>query len=279
MTASEHCDRPHENGVNLAGRLALVTGATSGIGWSIARALALQGADLVVHEYTDQHTGELVADLTRLGRKAVAFTGDFSVPGGGGRLASELSAAGLSPDIVVHNASLQVRKPLDELRAEDVAAQMHVGYGAVVELVGATVGGMKERGWGRILTVGSVQQLRPNPALTVYANVKAALANFVQAIAAVYAPHGITANNIAPGMIDTSATRFILDNPVRNADMLRQIPAGYVGEPQDCAGLAAFLCGPDGRYITGQTIFIDGGLGLNTKASFIAQGAAGEGPL
>lgn len=278
MTSSAHSDRPHENGGILAGRLALVTGATSGIGWSIARALALQGADLVVHEYTDQHTGELVADLARLGRKAVSFTGDFSVPGGGGRLASDLLAAGLSPDIIVHNASLQVRKPLDELRAEDVAAQMHVGYGAVVELVGATVGGMKERGWGRILTVGSVQQLRPNPALTVYANVKAALANFVQTIAGVYAPYGITANNIAPGMIDTSATRFILDNPAQSADMLRQIPAGFVGEPQDCAGLAAFLCGPEGRYITGQTIFVDGGLGLNTKASFIAQGATSGGP-
>ena len=268
----QHARDVGSSGRRLSGRRALVTGAGSGIGSSIALALARDGADLILHEHVGPDLGGLVAQLTQIGSKADSFTADLSVPGAGTRLAEEVARAGLSPDIVVHNASLGFRRHLHELSAQDIAAQIHVGYGAAVEIVGATVGDMKERGWGRILTIGSVQQLRPNPALTVYANVKAAVANFVQSIAGVYAGYGITANNIAPGMIDTPATRFILDDQARAADMMRQIPAGYAGEPQDCAALAAFLCGPEGRYITGQSVFVDGGLGLNTKASFIPSG-------
>jgi NAD(P)-dependent dehydrogenase (short-subunit alcohol dehydrogenase family) len=121
---------------------------------------------------------------------------------------------------------------------------------------------MQGRRWGRILTIGSVQQVRPHPAMLVYSATKSALVNLVRNLAPQLAPDGITVNNLAPGAIVTGRNEQVLADETYRRQVLAKIPAGYIGEPGDCAGLAVLLCSEAGRYITGQDLFVDGGMGL-----------------
>lgn len=113
-----------------------------------------------------------------------------------------------------------------------------------------------------MLTIGSVQQVRPHPEMLVYAASKSALANLVRGLARPWAAKGVTINNLAPGAIDTPRNARALSDASYRGIVLSKIPAGFVGDTADCAGLALLLCSDAGRYITGQDIYVDGGMGL-----------------
>jgi NAD(P)-dependent dehydrogenase (short-subunit alcohol dehydrogenase family) len=121
---------------------------------------------------------------------------------------------------------------------------------------------MAERGWGRVLTVGSVQQVRPSPTLAVYAALKSAQANLAINLAKQYAGRGVTVNNLAPGLIDTDRNDDIKGDAEGYAAILARIPAGQAGTPEDCAWPALLLCSDAGRYVTGADLMVDGGLHL-----------------
>jgi NAD(P)-dependent dehydrogenase (short-subunit alcohol dehydrogenase family) len=121
---------------------------------------------------------------------------------------------------------------------------------------------MQRAKWGRILTIGSVQQARPHPEMLVYSATKAALANLVRSLAPQLARDGVTINNLAPGAIATGRNAEVLADEAYLRKVLAKIPLGYVGESHDCAGLAVILCSEAGRYITGQNVFVDGGMSL-----------------
>ena len=121
---------------------------------------------------------------------------------------------------------------------------------------------MIERNWGRILTVGSVQEAKPHPDMVIYSALKAAQTLMVQNLAKQFAPHGVTINNLAPGVINTDRARARLTDPAYVNKVLSWIPAGHIGEAEDCAGAALLLCSDAGRYITGQSLFVDGGMSL-----------------
>ena len=248
---------------SLQGTTALVTGSSRGIGRSILLGLAELGANVVVHGIREGAASEEALTAARaLGVKATFIAGDLSVPGGGRSFAEVVLAEVGRVDIAVLNASVQMRKDWLEVSWEDFGFQMRTNFQASLEMLQVLVPRMQAGGWGRILTVGSVQQAKPHPQMLVYAATKCAQMSMVVSLARDLAPSGITVNNLAPGVILTDRNTDVLADD-EYADLVKsKIPAAYFGESKDCTGVAQLLCSDAGRYITGQNVYADGGMSL-----------------
>lgn len=249
--------------LNLAGKRALVTGSSQGIGRAIAVALAEFGAGVMVHCARDIAKAEAARrEIAAFGARSGIVMADLADPDAARLIHAETQAA-LGPlDILVLNASVQIRKAWQEITPDEYRRQLDVNFGACLWLIQEFVPEMQRTKWGRILTIGSVQQVRPHPEMLVYSATKSALANLVRSLAPQLARDGITINNLAPGAIATGRNEQALADEAYRDRVLAKIPAGFIGEPCDCAGLAVLLCGEAGRYITGQDLFVDGGMGL-----------------
>lgn len=248
---------------NLRGRTALATGSTRGIGKAILLALAKAGANAVFHGKNvrdDEKT--ILSQAEREGVSACFVASDLGEPDGGRRLAEGALSHYPTIDILVLNASFQIRKPFFEITPEDYEIQMRTNFQSSLEMIQCLAPAMQKQKWGRILTLGSVQESTPHPHMSVYAASKAAQTNLVLNLAKQFAPTGITVNNLAPGVITTDRNVEALGDESYAAKVLAAIPAGYFGEPQDCAGAALLLCTDSGRYITGQSLYVDGGMSL-----------------
>ena len=247
-----------------------MTGGSRGIGRALAMGLAEAGADVVVHYAS---AAEAARDCARAiesaGRRAWIAAADFSRAGSGAALARQVLGMVPHLDIVVLNAGGGMRQPFAEVTAEGFAAQVNANFLAGFELLQACLPPMASRGWGRVVTIGSVQQVRPNPALSVYAAMKSAQLNLVVNLARQYARHGVTVNNLAPGMIETDSTAPQLAQDATRAALLDEIPARSIGQPADCVGPVLLLCSDAGRYVTGIDLFVDGGMHLPGRPQFI----------
>ncbi|MGZ0657255.1 SDR family NAD(P)-dependent oxidoreductase [Coraliomargarita sp. W4R53] len=248
---------------SLKGKTVLVTGSSRGIGRAILLGLAEQGANVVVHGIRIGDAGnEALEAAKELGVKATFIAGDLSAEDGGRRFAeSVLSQVGVI-DAVVLNASVQIKKDWLQITKEDADLQLRTNFQASLEILQVLVPPMKAKGWGRVLTVGSVQQVKPHPQMLVYAASKCAQMSLVDSLARDLAPAGITVNNLAPGVILTDRNTEALADQDYAELVKTKIPAAFFGEAQDCVGLAQLLCSDAGRYITGQNIYADGGMGL-----------------
>jgi len=248
---------------SLQGKTALVTGSSRGIGRSILLGLAELGADVVVHGVrAGESSEEVLAAAKALGVQATFIAGDLSAPGGGRRFAEAVLKAVGRIDILVLNASVQMRKDWLEISPEDFDFQMRTNFQASLEMLQVFAPAMQSVGWGRILTVGSVQQAKPHPHMLVYAASKCAQMSLVDSLARDLAPSGISVNNLAPGVILTDRNTDALADDDYAEAVRSKIPSGFFGESKDCVGLAQLLCSEAGRYITGQNIYVDGGMGL-----------------
>lgn len=249
--------------LNLAGRRALVTGSSQGIGRAIAVALAEFGADVMVHCARDVAKAEAARQaIEACGVRSGITVADLANPEAARQLHAETEAALGAVDILVLNASVQIRKAWQEITLDEYRRQLDVNFGACLWLIQEFAPAMQRAQWGRILTIGSVQQARPHPEMLVYSATKSALANVVRSLAPQLARDGVTINNLAPGAIATGRNAEVLADEAYLRRVLSKIPLGYVGEPHDCAGLAVILCSEAGRYITGQNVFVDGGMSL-----------------
>ena len=242
--------------MDLQGKKVLVTGASRGIGKAIAEDFYKRGAEVYVNcavrvDTCLQVCRELgdrahpaVCDLSQAdcGEKLYALTGDV--------------------DILVLNASVQYKKSWDSITAADFDDQMYVNLRASLLLMQKYVPYMKKQGWGRIVTIGSVQEIKPHPDMLVYSASKAAQANMVRSLAAQLAGDGITVNNVGPGVVYTERNVEALSDPEYAKKVASLIPMGYYAMPEDCVGVVSMLCSEAGRYITGQSIYVDGGKGL-----------------
>lgn len=247
---------------DLRGKTALVTGSGQGIGRSIALALAEHGANVLVHCRNEvEQAQQVVRTIGAYGVKAVATAVDLAAADAADRLYRE--AAALGPvDVLVLNASVQVRKDWREVTPEEFDQQVQINWRSSLQLMQRFAPDMAGRKWGRILTIGSVQQVKPHPHMIAYAATKSALVNTVKNLAGQLAKDGITVNNLAPGVILTGRNEEALADEAYREVVRSRIPAGFFGEPHDCAGLAVLLCSDAGRYISGQDIFVDGGMSL-----------------
>lgn len=248
---------------DLSGRTALVTGSSQGIGRATAILLARQGASVIVNwNSNDAKAMQTVEAVKAAGVPCYCWKYNISSEGVRKDFEAFLAANNLSVDILVLNASLQIRADWEQITPEEFDSQMHTNFLASLQLIQACVSGMRERHWGRIVTVGSVQQHRPNTAMAVYAATKAAQNNLCMTLCGQLAGEGITINNIAPGAIETVRNEQVLSDPAYRKMIENAIPVGFVGQSEDVAPTILLLCSPEGRYITGADIPIDGGMSI-----------------
>jgi glucose 1-dehydrogenase len=244
---------------DLTGKRALVTGSARGIGKGIALALAEHGATLIVHGSRESAPLDATfRQILAISPASVKAAADLAEPDAAARL---MAAAG-EPDILVANASVQCPHPWLEPTEQDDLLQMQVNFHSTLRLFRLAVPAMKARGWGRLVSVGSVQELRPHVNMPVYAASKAALENLVRNVALQTAAFGITCNDLCPGVFDTDRNKAALDDPAYRDIVRARIPARDFAQPSDMAGAALLLCSDAGRYITGTTLRVDGGMGI-----------------
>jgi glucose 1-dehydrogenase len=245
---------------DLTGRVALVTGSSRGIGRAIALGLARCGAQVAIHCATRIDEARAVAaDIATEGRRAIAIAANLSSAEACSALLADTTTR-LGPiDILVLNASFEIRRDWLEVADDDFDAQIAVNLKSSLRLLQGVVPGMATRGWGRVVSIGSIQETKPNPRLVVYAALKSAQTNMIVNLARQYAANGVTLNNVAPGAIATERNAAVLEDAAYRARVEAQIPAHRVGAPQDCVGACLLLCSEAGAYITGTSIFVDGG--------------------
>ena len=245
---------------DVAGRTALVTGSSRGIGRAIALALAEYGADVAVHCARRVADAEEVAEKARgFGVRSLVVQADFAEAAGPPQLVEAVTQGLGTIDILVLNASIEERTPWAEITLESFQRQVEVNLRSTLQLFQLVVPGMVERGWGRVVTLGSIQQVKPSPVMLVYAGHKVAQLNMARNLALQVARSGVTVNNLAPGAILTERNAEPLSDPEHRARIEGRIPIGRLGAPDDLVGAALLLCSDAGRYITGADLFVDGG--------------------
>lgn len=241
---------------DLNGKKALVTGSARGIGRAIAIKLAECGAEVVVHGAGNIAKANETAEIIKNnGGKSSVHMCDLSNPDNVKGFIEKIG----NVDILVLNASMQIKKKWDDITVDDFYTQVNCNLLASMLLIKEAVPYMRSKKWGRILTVGSVQESKPHPDMLIYSASKAAQTNMVKSLSLQLANDGITVNNLAPGVIYTDRNVEALSDPDYAAKVTASIPVGFYGTPDDCAPTAALLCSNEGRYITGQNIFVDGG--------------------
>lgn len=240
-------------------KTALVTGSSRGIGRAIALRLAKDGYKIILHGATKSakllETQKAIEDKGGKAEIAVADLTDTAKT-------KELCEKVKDIDVLVLNASLQYRTPWQEITVEACLEQLNCNFVSSMILIQAVADNMKKNRWGRIVTIGSVQEAKPHPDMLVYSASKAAQTNMVKSLATQLAGFGITVNNVAPGVIYTDRNVEALSDPEYAQKVTDSIPSGFYGMPEDCEGIVSLLCSDEGRYITGQNIFVDGGKSL-----------------
>jgi NAD(P)-dependent dehydrogenase (short-subunit alcohol dehydrogenase family) len=248
------------NSFRLDGRRALVTGGSKGLGRVMATALAQAGADVAV---CSRHLAECRAAADSIarstGRRAHAFEADLTRAADVERLVAEV-AGSLGPvDILVNNAGVNVRGAADELNEADWDAVIDINLKAPF-LVARKLGpGMCERGWGRVINMGSILSVIAIPGRAPYASAKAGLLNLTRVLALEWAGRGVTVNAICPGPFATDMNKPLLNDPEKYKDFVAKIPMGRWGELHEIAGAAVFLASDAASYVTGSALFVDGG--------------------
>ncbi len=239
---------------------AFITGSSRGIGKAIALRLANDGFEVVVHCSGNTEKANSVAkEINQNGGKASVVSANLCDI----EKTKKLCEAVKTADVLVLNASVQYRNKWENISLEEISDQLNCNFVSSLILIQSAVGNMKAKKWGRIITVGSVQEAKPHPDMLVYSSSKAAQTNMVKSLSLQLAGYGITVNNVAPGVIYTDRNIEALSDPVYAKQVTDSIPVGFYGEPKDCAGIFSLLCSEEGRYITGQSIYVDGGKSAN----------------
>jgi NAD(P)-dependent dehydrogenase (short-subunit alcohol dehydrogenase family) len=234
-------------------RVALVTGADTGIGWAIATRLQADGFALAFHTRDDEDDAKARYEEIAAKGRAEWIVGDLSDPDACGKIVRDALEKLGSIDVLVNNAGLSTARPVLELTAEDFDKTFAVDVRAAFLLSTSVARGMKEKGGGSIINITSVHEHVPRPGFAVYAAAKAALGMLTRSLALELGGDGIRVNAVAPGAIATERNK-------EAEELVPEIPLGRPGEPEEVAALVSFLAGNEARYVSGASILIDGAM-------------------
>ena len=257
--------------LQLGGRVAVVTGASQGIGRAITLALAAEGADVLLVARRTEGLDAVAGEVAAMGRRAEVLSADVTDHAAADLVAATALDAFGRLDILVNNAGKGGPTPLLDLTPDDWAAALELNLLSAVRLVHACVPTMRAQRWGRIVNISSRVALEPDPYFAAYAAAKAALVNFSKSCAGAFSGDGVLTNCIVPGLIrseavdeaarhSAEATGLTVEEVFAATLRKRPIPVGRLGEPEDVAALVALLVSDRSSWITGSCFVVDGGI-------------------
>ncbi|HJP12693.1 MAG TPA: SDR family oxidoreductase [Gammaproteobacteria bacterium] len=243
---------------SLDNKIALVTGGSSGVGKMIALALARAGAFVWIASI-DDNADETIKEIEELGSQAAFFRVDVTNSNKLEEMLSDIYSASKKIDILINAAGINVRLPAEEMTLNAWQKTIDINLTAPYQLSQLVVEKMKESGWGRIINIASLQSLRAFDNSIPYGASKGGVMQLTRALAQAYSKHGILVNAIAPGFFHTKLTESLFQDPEKLQVLADKTMMNRNGEEVDLFGISVFLCSDANSYITGQTIFLDGG--------------------
>jgi NAD(P)-dependent dehydrogenase (short-subunit alcohol dehydrogenase family) len=252
--------RPVLDTFRLDGKNALITGGARGLGRTMAMALAEAGADIVLVGRSRAACEATALELAAAtGRAVRAFEGDVAVAADVTRLAAEVTAACGSIDILVNNAGTNIRGSITQLSEADWDTVIDTNLKGPFLCARAIGPLMVARGWGRVINIGSILSVIALPGRAPYASSKSGVVGLTRVLALEWAGSGVTCNAICPGPFASDMNRQLLNDPVAYQQFISQIPLGRWGELDEMAGAAVFLASDASSFVTGSSVFVDGG--------------------
>lgn len=253
--------------MKLEEKVAIVTGGSGGIGQALCKRLAREGAKIVInYRSSEDEAQETKEKVEQIGSEALIVRADLSKVDQINNLVQKTIEHFGKIDILINNAGLEKRADFWDVTEDDYDLVLNVNLKAVFFATQAVVKYFKQtNNPGRIINISSVHEELPFPHFTSYCASKGGVKMITRNLAVELGPMGITINNIAPGAIATPINQDLLNNPEQLKKVTKNIPLGRMGEPEDVSGLVAFLASDEAKYITGSTLYVDGGLLWNYR--------------
>ncbi len=243
----------------LQGRIALITGASRGLGKAMAMAMGAEGARLALVSRNLEQLNAVAREIRERGAEAQVFPADVSREDHVARLEQEVQAALGRVHILINNAGINIRKPITDFTLEEWNRVMDTNVTSAFLMCRAFVPHMKGQGYGRIINLTSTMAWTSMPHRAAYSTSKSGLLGMIRALALELAPEGITVNGISPGPFATEMNTPLLENPETNRLFTSRIPLGRWGKVEEVGQLAVYLCSEDAGFITGTDVLIDSG--------------------
>ncbi len=259
---------------DLAGQTALVTGTSRGLGQYFARALARAGADLVLTSRDPRTLAPFEAEIASMGRRTVSLALDVRDQGSIDRMAGQAEAACGQIHILVNNAGCNVRKPALDVTWEDWNLVLDTNLRGTFFVAQAIARGMVAKHYGRIINIGSVTSVFGYAGLAPYGASRGGVRQLTMSLADDWGRHGVTVNCLAPGWFRTEQNKALYENRPWVDYLVDRIPLKRPGEPRDLDGAIVFLAAEASRYMTGQTLLVDGGISTGATRATVAAPAA-----
>ncbi len=260
---------------DLGGRVAIVTGTSRGLGQYMALALAKAGADLVLTSRDRQRLVPFEAEIKALGRRALSLELDVRSHESIEKMVASAEAAFGRVDILVNNAGCNVRKPALEVTWEDWNVILDTNLRGSFFVSQAVARGMIARGYGRIINIGSVTSVAGYAGLAPYGASRGGIRQLTMSLADDWGKYGVTVNCLAPGWFRTEQNKILYENKEWVEYLCDRIPLKRPGQPQDLDAAVVFLAAESSRYITGQTLLVDGGISTGATRALVESGKAG----
>lgn len=261
---------------DLTGRVALVTGTSRGLGQYFARALAKAGADLILTSRKKESLKEFAAEIESMGRRQHCVDLDVRDEQSIRRMAAEAEQAFGKIDILVNNAGCNVRKPALEVTWDDWNTVLDTNLRGSFFVAQAAARGMVERRYGRIINIGSVTSVAGYAGLGPYGASRGGIRQLTMSLADDWGRHGVTVNCLAPGWFQTAQNRVMYEDKEWVEYLTERIPLKRPGRPDDLDGAVVFLASEASRYVTGQTMLVDGGISTGAMRALPRTGRPGE---